>query len=138
MADALQPLYPWMHLVGRALFSAIFISSGLNHLLKLDQVAGYAAANGVPAPKLATLVTGIMILAGGIMVLLGWRRFIGAGLLVIFLPVVAVMIHPYWRREDPMARANDRAHFMKNVALAGAALLVAFWAGETWPMSVSG
>lgn len=138
MADALQPLYPWMHLVGRIGFCAIFITSGLNHLLKLEQVAGYAAANGVPAPKAATLVTGIMILAGGIMVLLGWRRFIGAGLLVIFLPVSAAMVHAFWRREDPMARANEQAHFMKNLSLAGAALLVAFWAGTAWPMSLSG
>lgn len=138
MAEALQPLYPWMHLIGRILFCAIFIGSGLNHLFKLEQVAGYAAANGVPAPKIATVVTGIMILVGGIMVLLGWRRFIGAGLLVIFLPVVAVMIHAFWRRDDPMARAMEQAHFMKNLALAGAALLIAFWAGESWPMSVSG
>ena len=138
MAEALQPLYPWMHLLGRILFSAICIGSGLNHLFKLDQVAGYAAANGVPAPKTSTVVTGLMILAGGVMVLLGWRRFIGAGLLVIFLPIVAVMIHAFWRRDDPMARANDQAHFMKNLALAGAALLVAFWAGDSWPMSLSG
>jgi len=138
MADALQPLYPWMHLLGRIAFSAIFIASGLNHLFKLERVAGYAAANGVPAPKVATVVTGIMILVGGVMVLLGWRRFIGAGLLAIFLPIVAVMMHAFWRRDDPMARANDQAHFMKNMALAGAALLVAFWAGDSWPMSLSG
>ena len=131
-----EQLYPWLHLVGRILFSLIFVASGISHLTKLNDMAGMAQARGVPAPKLATAVAGVMIIAGGIMVMLGWRRFIGAGLLVIFLVPTAMMMHPFWKEKDPMAQMNEMAHFMKDMALAGAALFIAYYSGSAWPMAV--
>jgi len=131
-------LYPWMHLVGRILFSMIFIASGLNHFFKLNEGAAYAQMKGVPAPKLATVVSGLMILVGGVLVLLGWHRFIGAGLLVLFLLPSAFVMHAFWKESDPMMMQNEMAHFMKDMALAGAALLIAFYGGGPWPMSLGG
>lgn len=133
-----EQLYPWMHLIGRILFSMIFIGSGLNHLTQSQAMAQYAQAKGVPAAKPAVIVTGLMILAGGIMILLGWNRAIGAWLLVAFLIPAAFLIHAFWKESDPMAKQNEMAHFMKNLALAGAALLMAFYADSPWPMSVGG
>lgn len=130
--------YPWMHLMGRVLFCMIFIASGMNHLMKLNDMAGYAASKGVPAPKLATAATGIMMLAGSVFVLIGWSRFIGAGLLVIFLIPTAFLMHPFWKEQDPQARMNEMVHFMKDLALAGAALFIAYYGWAEWPMSVGG
>ncbi len=134
----LEQLYPWMHLGGRVLFSMIFLASGMNHLVKLNDMAAYAQSRGLPAAKAATALSGVMLLVGGITVLLGWHRFIGAGLLAIFLLLAAVFMHGFWKETDPMMKQNEMAHFMKDLALAGAALMIAYYAGTSWPMSLGG
>jgi uncharacterized membrane protein YphA (DoxX/SURF4 family) len=138
MPEQLYFLYPWMHLVGRILFSMIFIASGIGHLLQLEATAAYAQSKGLPAPKLAASLSGVMILIGGALVLIGWTRFIGAGLLVLFLLPTAFLMHPFWKETDQMAKQNEMAHFMKDVSLAGAALLIAYYAGPWWPLSLGG
>lgn len=131
-----QEIYPWMHVAGRILFCMIFIMSGMNHFMQMGPMKEYARSKGVPAPGLAVPLSGLMILAGGLMVLLGWHRFIGAGLLVIFLLPTAFIMHAFWKEEDPQTKMNEMTHFMKTIALAGGALLIAYYAGEVWPMSL--
>lgn len=138
MPEALFPLFPWMHLVGRILFSMLFIGSGLNHLFKANDMVAYAQIKGLPAPKVATMVTGVMIVVGGVLVLLGWHRFIGAGLIVIVLLPTAFVMHPFWKETDPAMRQIEMSHFLKDMALLGAALFFAFYAGMSWPMSLGG
>ncbi len=125
-----------IHVVGRVLFSMVFIVSGVNHLMKLNDVSAYAESKGVPAPKALTAVSGLVIIVGGVLVLLGWRRFIGAGLIAIFLIPRAILLHAFWKETDPAARMNETAHFMKDLAMVGAALLIAFYSGTVWPMSL--
>ena len=60
-----------------------------------------------------------------------------AGMLVIFLMPKAIMMHPFWKEKDPMARRNGMSHFMKDLALAGAALFIAYYSGSAWPMAVA-
>ncbi len=136
MVEALGPFMPWLHLMGRILFALVFIASGMNHLMKLDEKSAHAASKGVPAAKAATALSGVMRLVGGITIVLGWHRFIGAGLLVIVLIPTAFMMHAFWKESDPQASMNEMSHFMKDLALAGAALLIAFFAGMPWPMSL--
>ena len=136
MSEWSLSLSPYLHLLGRLLFAALFVTSGINHLTQLQGVAGYAQSKGVPAPKAMTVITGVMILVGGAFVALGWQRFIGAGLIFVALVPISWMMHAYWKTQDPMMRVNEQAHFKKNVTLAGAALLIAFYAGEPWPLSL--
>jgi len=136
MPDAFLPLFPWMHLVGRVLFALVFIMSGVNHLTNRKGMTMYAQSKGVPAPGALVTLTGVVILAAGVMVALGWHRFIAAGLLVIFLVPTAFMMHAFWKETDPMAKAGEMAHFLKDLALAGAALFMACYAGYSWPMSL--
>jgi len=138
MPDQMQWLYPWMHVFGRLFFSLLFISSGIAHLKRLGPMSEYAASKGIPAPKLAVAFTGIVILSGGLLVLIGWTRFIGVGLLFLFLIPAAFLIHPYWKETDPANRELEKAHFYKNIALAGAALLIAYYGGGYWPLSFGG
>src|SRR5438094_4671049 len=58
-------------LIGRILFAAMFINSGIAHLTKLTPMSQYAASQKLPAPKLAVALSGLMILAGGLSILLG-------------------------------------------------------------------
>ena len=138
MPEPLYFLYPWMHLVGRIFFSMIFVASGIGHIVQLEATSAYVHSKGIPAPKAVAALSGVLILAGGVLILIGWTRFIGAGLLFFFLVPTAFLMHPFWKETDPMARQNEMAHFMKDLGLAGAALLIAYYAGGWWPMSLGG
>jgi uncharacterized membrane protein YphA (DoxX/SURF4 family) len=126
-------------LIGRVVFSFFFIYSGFNHLTKLSMYSQYAGASGVPAPTVAVAVTGLMLLAGGFSILLGVQPKVGAALLIVFLVPTAVTMHKFWGVADPMMAANQAAQFWKNIALAGAALMIFAFATlypMRWPYSL--
>ena len=58
-------------LIGRILFAFMVVSGGINHLTKAEAMAGYAAYKKVPSPKLANFVSGVLLLAGGLSIVLG-------------------------------------------------------------------
>lgn len=121
--------------LGRVLFSLIFLVSGLTHLVRYGDMVEYATANGVPVPWLLVPFTGLMILAGGASVLLGFYARLGAWLLVLFLIPTALIMHRFWGLEDPGLASVQMAHFMKNLALAGAALLITRFGGGPGSLS---
>ena len=110
--------------VGLALFSLIFIVSGIGHLTKADAMAGYAAHKGVPSAKNMVLASGIVLLVGGALLLTGIQAKLGALLIAGFCLVAAVMMHAFWKESDPMAKMNEQTQFLKDLALAGAALAI--------------
>lgn len=115
-----------LDIIARLLFSAVFLMSGIGHLTQLNNMAQYAASKGVPAPKFMVPLTGLMILLGGLSMLLNYQVKIGAILLIVFLIPAAILMHNFWKTADPMEKATQQAHFLKNLALAGAAFLIAF------------
>jgi uncharacterized membrane protein YphA (DoxX/SURF4 family) len=126
-------------LLGRVLFASLFIMSGITHLTKVEALAQYAASGGVPAPKVAVVVTGVMILVGGVSILLGYQPAVGALLLAIFLIPVAIIMHRFWGLADAAMAQSQRTHFWKNIAMAGAALMIYYFATvypEAWPYSL--
>jgi putative oxidoreductase len=92
----------------------------------------------VPSAKALTALNGVMIVVGGVLVLLGWHRFIGAGLLVIAVLPAPFLLHAFWKETDPVLKTSETLHFLKDLALAGAALLIAAYSGAAWPMSLGG
>jgi putative oxidoreductase len=119
----------WIVLIGRVLFAFLFIGSGSGHLARRAAMTGYAESRGVPLAKLAVPVTGVQIIVGGLMVLLGVWADLGALLLVVFLLPTAVLMHGFWRETEAQARQLEMTQFMKDTALGGAALMLfAFFA----------
>ena len=115
-------------LAGRILFSAIFIMSGFLHFSQ--QEIAYAAQAGVPMAAFLVPASGVLALAGGLSILLGYRAKIGAWLLVLFLVPVTLMMHNFWAVKDPMMAQMQMAMFLKNVTMLGGALLISqFGAG---------
>src|SRR5258707_213269 len=110
-------------LIGRVVFSFFFIYSGFNHLTKLSVYAQYAGASGVPAPTVLTALSGLMLLAGGLSILLGVKAQWGSLLIAAFLIPAAFMVHKFLGIAGPMMAANQAAHFWKNIALTGACLM---------------
>ncbi|MET3879468.1 DoxX family protein [Chitinophaga sp. OAE865] len=112
-------------LLGRILFALIFLMSGLNHIT--GEGADYAAAAGVPAPGFLVPFAGLLALLGALSILLGYKVKYGAWLIVIFLVPVSLAMHNFWTVKDPMQQQMQMAMFMKNVAILGGALLLAYF-----------
>ena len=72
---------------------------------------------------------GIVALVGGLSVLLGYQTRIGAWLLVLFLIPVTLVMHNFWAAPDITAFQVERALFIRNIALLGGALLLAYFGG---------
>ena len=68
------------------------------------------------------LVFDVIAVGGGLLVALGLWADLGALLPATFVFPVALGMHAFSRFDDPMHRANQQVHFMKNVSLGGAAL----------------
>lgn len=115
-------------LLGRVLYSAVFIMANLFHFS--GQSIEHAASQGVPMASLLVPLSGVIGLAGGLSILVGYKAKWGAWLLVLFLMPVSVMMHKFWGLSDPQAAMMQQIMFMKNMSMLGAALLIAhFGAG---------
>jgi putative oxidoreductase len=115
-------------LLGRFFFALIFLMAGANHFSK--QTIGYAVSAGVPLSSIAVPLSGVLSIAGGLSILLGYRAKLGGWLIVLFLVPVTLMMHKFWLVQDPMMAQIQMILFMKNVAMLGGALLISqFGAG---------
>ena len=112
----------YLPLIGRILFSLIFIFSGISHVMGMG--ADFAASKGIPMADIATRLGGLMIILGGLSVALGYKSNIGTMLLMVWLLLTAFMMHNFWIETDPMANQMGMAMFMKNIALLGATILI--------------
>lgn len=120
--------------LGRLAFGGYFALAGLQHFTSLDEMASFAASRKVPLPKLAVAGAGALILVGGALVMVGWRVDWGVWLIVLFLVPVTLMMHNFWTMDDPAERRSELANFKRNVALTGAALMIA--SIPYWPISL--
>jgi putative oxidoreductase len=95
--------------LGRFFFALIFPTAGANNFNK--QTIGYAASQGVPLASIAVPLSGVLAIAGGLSILLGYRAKLGAWLIALFLVPVSLMMHKFWTVTDPMrADPNDSVH----------------------------
>ncbi len=110
-------------LIGRILFSLIFIGSGIRgHLMETEATAGYAASRGVPNSKVLVQVSGVLITLGGLGVILGvWADLAALGLAAYAL-IAAFMVHHFWTDTDSMTQQMEMTNFMKNLSIAGAGI----------------
>ena len=114
----------FVFIVGRVLFALLFIGSGIGHFRALEAMTGYAKYKKVPAAKASVIGSGLLILAGAVSVALGIYPALGALALVIFLVPTAFLMHGFWNETDPQSKMNEQIAFNKDIALAGAALVL--------------
>ncbi|MBA4015785.1 MAG: DoxX family protein [Pirellula sp.] len=111
--------------VGRALLAAIFLASAIaGHIPKFDKYTEMVAAAGVPEARNAHIAAVACMIIGGVSVLLGfWARF-GALLLTIFLVGASYYFHAFWKLPAGDEQEAQMIHFLKNVAMMGAMLMI--------------
>ena len=109
-------------MIGRIIFSMMFVGSGIGHLMDSEGTAQYVESKGLGNAKLLAQGSGVALLAGGLGLLLGiWTdlAFAGIGILVL---IMAFVMHPFWGLEGEVQQM-EMSGFMKNLTIAGACLM---------------
>ena len=111
-------------LVGRVLFALIAVGSAFGgHFMATDSTAGYAESRGVKNPRAMVLVSGVLLAAAAVSLMVGIYADLGALLFGSFTLLTAFTIHHFWTDEDEMTKQMEMTNFMKNLSITGGALL---------------
>jgi putative oxidoreductase len=116
-------------LLARVLMAPIMVVYGAQKLGDISNFLNNPAtqrlmeslAGGASAPIWFAYANGLFQLGTGLLVLLGLKARIAAGLVVIWLIPVTYFGHPFWLGIEP---AFNEAQFYKNLAIIAAYLLI--------------
>lgn len=95
-----------------------------NHFKNLESMTGYSQSKGVPSPRVAVFVGGVLLLLGGLGIVFGIAPEASLAVLLIFLVPVTFKMHAFWKETDPKAKMGELINFYKNLALIGALLML--------------
>lgn len=120
-------------LIGRIIVGIFYLYNGINHFAKFANMTGYAKYKGVPLAGVGVAVSGLLLIAAALTILLGFFPEIGVAALVVFFIPVTFMMHNFWAvpQEQQMA---EMVNFTKNIALMGSALMF-LGIKKPWPFS---
>jgi|TARA_B110000261_G_C13076029_1_gene354047 putative oxidoreductase len=103
-------------LVARLFLGHIFLLAGVSKISAYEGTQGYMDAMGVPGVLLPLVI--LFEIAGGLMILVGWKTKWAAIPLAGFSVVAAAIFH------NNFADQMQMILFMKNIAIAGGFLLL--------------
>jgi putative oxidoreductase len=109
---------------GRALLALIFITSGFSKLTGIQGTAGYIGSVGLPAPVLLAVGAGLLELAAGIALVIGFKARWAALALGVFTLLASVLFHAYWSAPADQ-QFIQQLMFMKNLAITGGMFIIA-------------
>src|SRR2546429_9344250 len=92
--------------IARLLLVALFLFSAPNHFKA--QTIAYAAQQGVPLAPILVPLSGLLALAGGLSVLIGWPARVGGGALVAFLAPAPPRMYAVSGGPDPSMRPRPK------------------------------
>ena len=105
-----------LDLVARILISGLFLLNGIFKISNYDGTVGWMESFGVPGILLIPAI--ILEIVGPILIILGYKAKIAAGLLSLFCIVTAVIFH------NDFSDQMQLGSFLKNIALAGGFLFI--------------
>jgi uncharacterized membrane protein YphA (DoxX/SURF4 family) len=116
-------------LVARLIYALPLLYQGVTNLGQLDRLTAKAREKGLPASKVTTAGAMIWLTVGTLAIIFNFQSFIGGLMVAAFLVFTGSTIHNFWTVTDPATRKQDQLHFLKNLSLAGAALIIAAMQG---------
>jgi len=108
-------------LVGRVLFVALFAYSARGHIVNHARFVTTAKGR-LPVPYVAGWPTGVWLLLGNLLMVLGIWPDIAALMMAAFLVPTTLLFHRFWTYSDPAQRRTQEGSFYRNVSLLGATL----------------
>ena len=103
-------------LVGRILISALFLLNGIFKISNYDGTIGWMESFGMPGILLIPAI--ILEIAGPVLIIIGYKTKLAAGLLSLFCIATAFIFH------NDFANQMQFTSFLKNIALAGGFLIL--------------
>ena len=104
-------------LIGRILISALFLLNGIFKISNYEGTIGWMESFGVPGMFLVPAI--ILEIAGPVLIIIGYKTKLAAGLLSLFCIATAFIFH------NDFADQMQFTSFLKNIALAGGFLILA-------------
>lgn len=113
----------WTLLTGRVLVGSLFLVAGVRHFMFYAGTVSYFTKLGFPAPEAMVWLSIIVHIAGGIMLVVGWKTQWASWLLLALVVIATAMAHRFWQF-DATQYANQLNHLLKNLAIIGGLLYV--------------
>ena len=114
----------FIEIIGKVLFSLLFIGSGINHFKNTSAMSGYARSKGLKFAELNVYLSGVLLVLAPIALIFGVFEIAALISLAVFLLLTAFIFHAYWKETDPMAKMNEQIAFNKEISLVGAILII--------------
>jgi len=121
----------YLPLLGRILIGVPFILSGLSKLAAHDATVGYIGSVGLPFPQLGWLIALTIELAGGALLVVGFRTRIVALIVALFALATAIFFH------HNFADQNQIIHFLKNIMIVGGLLQIVYFGAGAMSIDAS-
>ena len=114
----------WTDLIGRIFLSAMFLFEGYDSIKFYKTTQELMIEYGLTW-KTEMLLSGSIfaLILGGLMILLGYRPKLGAGLLLMYWLPVTLIRYSFWNDPEPIVR-EQTIHFFKNMAITGGLIVV--------------
>jgi putative oxidoreductase len=112
------------YLLARAMLSVLFIISGYGKFMAVNGIANTLAARGFPQPTAFGYAVAALELAGGVLILVGFRARTAALVLLLFTAGTIAISHNFWDM-DGLDRVRNQVQALKNLAIMGGLLLLA-------------
>jgi putative oxidoreductase len=109
-------------IVGRTLLALLFILAGLAKIAGPQPFLDHMAAHHIPGPLLPLVI--VLELGAGVALLIGWQLTWSAGALALFCVATAFAFHL------DLADKAERTQFVKDLAIAGALMVIAAGAAQ--------
>ena len=120
-----RPGLGWAWPTGRVLMALLFLVSGLLKFAFALAIAGAIASKGLPGGlPLAYAIGAFEVIAAGLLIA-GVRVFEVALALAAWSLLTALTFHQFWAATG-MEQQNQMANFLKNIALVGGLLVIAY------------
>ena len=110
--------------LGRLILAWFFASEAYTRAIDWHGTVALLAAKDVPAPALLHFGTIIVLLLGAGSLFLGMRTRLGALGLFTFTLIANVLMHDYWRSDNPIERHAEYEVFARHLAIAGGLLVL--------------
>ena len=105
-----------LDIVARILISTLFLLNGVFKISNYDGTVGWMEGFGIPGILIIPAI--ILEIVGPILIILGYKAKIAAGLLSLFCIATAVIFH------NDFSDQMQLGSFLKNIALAGGFLFI--------------
>jgi putative oxidoreductase len=124
-SDDLMITSPSIGIIARILFTLIFFLSGITHFTAMQSYVNLMHP-AIPWRAFWVIISGIVELAGAVLILFNYRPRLGGWLIVLFLTPVTIVVHgvAMVTLSDPVMRDVNVSMFLKGLAMIGCALFI--------------